>query len=73
MEWRRYAATGAVVTGISLGMRGGPDDRDGTPVVEEAPDWDDDGEPIVLYFHPEVPEATLVLVRRGVRARAART
>jgi hypothetical protein len=36
------------------------------PSAEPAPD-----EEIVLYLHPDVPEASLVLVRRNRRGRAA--
>ncbi len=54
----------ALVTGLTLGMRDAlrPDPDRPVVVVE------DSGEPppagkVTLYFHPEVPEATLVLVR----------
>ena len=54
----------ALVTGLTLGVREalGPE-RDEPAIVVEV-----SGEPpppgrVTLYFHPEVPEATLVLVR----------
>jgi hypothetical protein len=50
---------------MTLGMRD-PSDRDERqPVVEVAPADDPAAEEIVLYLHPDVPEASLVLVRRG--------
>ena len=63
---RHTAAAGAVVTGIGLGLRQAlGEKRDGPAVVveerEQEPEPDD---PIWLFFHPEVPEATLVVLRR---------
>ena len=57
---------------MALGMRDvlGPP-KEGPAVVVPYPDLDDLDEPITLYFHPEVPEATLVLLRR--RPPTART
>ena len=71
-QLRQGAAAGAVVTAMALGMRDvlAPP-TEGPAVVVPYPELDDTGEPITLYFHPEVPEATLVLLRR--RPRAART
>jgi len=65
LEWRQRAAAGAVVTGISLGVREAlGEQRDEPAIVIEARDVDPDpNDPIVLFFHPEVPEATLVLLR----------
>ena len=63
-SWSRRALGVALVTGLALGFRDAlrPEPDEPVVVVEEA------GEPppvgsVTLYFHPEVPEATLVLVR----------
>ena len=53
----------ALVGSVVLGVREAFQPRDPVPVVV---DWDGDPpglEPITLFFHPEVPEATLVLVQ----------
>ena len=55
----------ALVTGLTLGLRDAlrPDpDRPVVVVVEDADEPPSEGK-VTLYFHPEVPEATLVLVR----------
>lgn len=59
------AAAGAVVTALSLGLR----DALGTPRPRPAVVVDHAGdppglEPLTVFFHPTVPEATLVLVRQ---------
>ena len=63
-SWSRRALGVALVTGLTLGFRDAlrPEPDEPVVVVEEG------GEPpplgsVTLYFHPEVPEATLVLVR----------
>jgi hypothetical protein len=50
---------------MTLGMRDSSDRDERQPVVDVAPETDPDGEKIVLYLHPDVPEASLVLVRRA--------
>ena len=73
MSLREQAAATGVVSAMALGMRDvlGPP-KDGPAVIVPEPELDDDpGEPITLFFHPEVPEATLVLLRR--RPPAAQT
>ncbi|HZQ77968.1 MAG TPA: hypothetical protein VFE55_11600 [Acidimicrobiia bacterium] len=56
-------AGAALATGLVLGMSDALDLREPPPVVaperRERPLRDR----IVLYFHPQVPEATLVLIR----------
>ena len=63
-DWRMRTAGATLVTGLALGFEDALDRRDPPPVI--APDLR--GEPvrnrITLYFHPQVPEATLVLIRR---------
>jgi hypothetical protein len=62
-EWRMRTAGATLVTGLALGFQEAFDRPDPPPVI--APDRRDDPlrEEIALYFHPEVPEATLVLIR----------
>ena len=64
MSLREQAAATGVVTAMALGMRDvhGPP-NEGPAVVVPYPEIDDNDEPITLYFHPEVPEATLVRLR----------
>jgi len=61
--WRIRTAGAALATGLSLGFQDALDPREPAPVVaperRDAPVRDR----IVLYFHPQVPEATLVLIR----------
>ena len=66
LHWRHTAAAGAIVTGIAMGMRDALGEKQDGPevVVEVHDDEPEPDDPIVLYFHPEVPEATLVLLRR---------
>ena len=61
---RRQAIGAAIATGLALGFREvlRPDREPEVVIVHEI------GEPpplegVTLFFHPEVPEATLVLVR----------
>ena len=55
---------GAAITGGLAVATGDPAPRrEPDPIVVEARTEDDGGDRIVLYFHPEVPEATLVLLR----------
>ncbi len=61
--WRMRTAGAALATGLALGFQDTFEPRDPPPVVtperRERPLRDR----IVLYFHPQVPEATLVLIR----------
>ena len=49
---------------MALGMRDalGPP-KEGPAVVVPYPETEDPSDSITLFFHPEVPEATLVLLR----------
>lgn len=62
--WRMRTAGATLVTGLALGFQDALDRPELPPVI--APDLR--GEPVrdrlTLYFHPQVPEATLVLIRR---------
>ena len=61
--WRIRTAGATLVTGLALGFSDALAPREPPPVViperKERPVRDR----IVLYFHPQVPEATLVLIR----------
>jgi len=61
--WRIRTAGAALATGLALGFQDALDPREPAPVV--APEWRETPvrDRIVLYFHPQVPEATLVLIR----------
>jgi catechol 2,3-dioxygenase-like lactoylglutathione lyase family enzyme len=63
--WRMRTARAALTTGLALGFHDALEPKDPPPVVtperKERPVRDR----IVLYFHPQVPEATLVLIRSG--------
>jgi hypothetical protein len=61
----RLKMAGAAITGgLSVACGGDPTARrEPDAIVVEDRTGDDGGDRIVLYFHPEVPEATMVLVR----------
>lgn len=58
----RGAAT-ALVGGLVLGIRNTLRPKQKVPIVIDHPGAEPLTESIVLFFHPEVPEATLVLIR----------
>ena len=60
----RHVASAAVVGAVVLGMRDTFRPRDPVPIVVDYAGDPPDLEDITLFFHPEVPEATLVLVRK---------
>jgi hypothetical protein len=62
-SWRRRAAGAAVVSGLVLGLRDVLRPREAPPVVVKYRDREPLEDDLVLFFHPQVPEATLVLVR----------
>lgn len=61
--WRIRTAGATLVTGLALGFSDTLAPKDPPPVV--TPERRDQSvrDRIVLYFHPQVPEATLVLIR----------
>ena len=63
--WRMRTAGATLVTGLALGFEGALDPRDRPPVVTPERREKSVRDRIVLYFHPQVPEATLVLIRAG--------
>ncbi len=65
-DWRKRSATGAVMTGIALGLREALElPRERPALVIEAPgEPDDPDHPIDLRFDPDSPEATVAIVRQ---------
>ena len=65
-EWRKRSATGAVMTGIALGLKEAlvlPDDRPAL-VVEAPGEPDEPDRPSELHFDPDDPAATVAVVRQ---------
>ena len=60
----RQLASAAVVGAVALGLRDTFRPRDPVPVVVDYAGDPPELEDVTLFFHPEVPEATLVLVRK---------
>ena len=58
-------AGATLVTGLALGFHDAFDPRDLPPVVTPERQEKSVRDRIVLFFHPQVPEATLVLIRAG--------
>ena len=56
-------AGAALTTGLALGFQGALDPREPAPVVVPERRENPVRDRIVLFFHPQVPEATLVLIR----------
>jgi|GEM_PF-4914444 len=58
-------AGAALATGLALGFAGAvePGEQEPAPVVAPEQRVAPLRDRIVLYFHPQVPEATLVLIR----------
>ena len=71
--WRMRTAGATLATGLTLGFHDALGRRDPPPAI--APDRDDEpvGDRITLYFHPQVPEATLVLIREATSQGARRS
>ncbi|HEX6380068.1 MAG TPA: hypothetical protein VF180_02360, partial [Acidimicrobiia bacterium] len=61
--WRMRTAGAALATGLALGFQDTFEPRDPPPVVTPERREKPLRDRIVLYFHPQVPEATLVLIR----------
>jgi hypothetical protein len=65
-RWRKESATGAVLTGVALGLQQALERRDQRPAfVIEAPGEPEDEQPLVrLQFDPDDPTKTVAVVRR---------
>jgi hypothetical protein len=64
-RWMKRSTTGAVLTGVTLGLQQALEKRDQRPAfVIEAPGEPEDDEPLVrLQFDPDSPSNTVVVVR----------
>jgi hypothetical protein len=56
-------AGATLVTGLALGFQDALDPREPAPMVAPERREQPVRDRIVLYFHPQIPEATLVLIR----------
>lgn len=61
--WRVRTAGAALATGLVLGFSDALDPREPAPVIAPERRPSPARGRIVLFFHPQVPEATLVLIR----------
>jgi hypothetical protein len=70
-KWMKRSASGAVMTGIALGLQQALDARKDKPAfVMEAPGEPDDPEaPIDLRFDPDNPANTVAIIRHSVSER----
>jgi hypothetical protein len=65
-RWRRRTATGAVLTGIALGLREALESEKELPaMVQPVPSGGDGGgpRPVELRLDPDYPAATVAIVR----------
>lgn len=67
-NWMKRSATGAVMTGIAVGLKEAlqPQRKEVPFVIESREDPDDEDKPIDLHFDPDSPEATVAIIRRPV-------
>lgn len=70
-RWMHQSATGAVLTGIALGLQHALGDERARPaIVAEAPGDPDVPEgPVDLHFDPDDPSATVAVIRHRVDGR----
>jgi hypothetical protein len=63
--WMKRSATGAVLTGISLGLREALELRKNEPaiMIEASGEPEDPDNPIRLHFDPDDPRATVAVIR----------
>src|ERR671925_654896 len=73
VPWRMRTARAALTTGLALGFQDALEPRDPPPVVTPERKEKPVRDRIVLYFHPQVPEATLVLIRSAEARQEWRT
>jgi len=64
-QWMKRSATGAVLTGVALGLQHALDARREVPgfVVEAPGEPEDPDAPITLHFDPDDPTRTVAVVR----------
>lgn len=65
-RWMKRSATGAMMTGISLGLREALENKKNEPalMIEASGQPDDPDHPIRLEFDPDSPADTVAFVRR---------
>lgn len=65
-NWMKRSATGAVMTGIAVGLREAlqPQNREAPFVIEAKGEPDDPDRPIDLRFDPDSPADTVAFIRR---------
>jgi hypothetical protein len=70
-HWMKRSATGAVLTGVTLGLQRALEERDRRPpfVVEAPGEPEDDDARIHLQFDPDDPSKTVAVVRADTEAR----
>jgi hypothetical protein len=67
-RWMKHSATGAVLTGISLGFRQALETNRNEPaiMIEASGQPEDPDNPIQLHFDPDSPEDTVAFIRHPV-------
>lgn len=63
LRWRKRGAATAIVSALVLGIQAALGPKKKVPVVIDHRQDEPPPEAITLFFHPEVPEATLMLIR----------
>jgi hypothetical protein len=65
-RWMKRSATGAIMTGISLGLREALESAVNEPafMIEAAGQPEDPDNPIELHFDPDNPADTVAIIRR---------
>jgi hypothetical protein len=68
-RWRKRSATGAVLTGVALGLQHALDQpkQEAAIVVEAAGEPEDDDAPLVVRLDPDDPARTVAVVRSDPR------
>jgi hypothetical protein len=74
-KWMKRSATGAVLTGITMGLRQAlePTKKEPAFMVEASGQPEDPDNPIRLQFDPDSPEDTVAYIRRPAHTEGADT
>ena len=62
-RWRRQPVAAAIVSALVLGIQSALGPRKKVPIVIDHHLDEPPPEDFILFFHPQVPEATLVAIR----------
>ena len=62
-RWRTRGAATALVSALVFGIQAALGPKKKVPIVINHRQDEPPADAITLYFHPDVPEATLVLIR----------